>query len=61
MGGLLEHEPGLLARHPAKSLEKVGQLRPVLQNLEERGHRHARAAKHPGATDALRASVHGGP
>ncbi len=60
MRGVLEHEACLLPSNPGKPFQKVRELRTVLKVLEERRHRHARAAEYPRATDPLGVSLDGG-
>ncbi len=50
--GVLENEPGLFARDTGKPHQKIRQLRPILQILEQRGDGNARTAEHPCAADA---------
>jgi len=58
-GGVLKHGADLRKRHARKPVNKVRDVCPILEILEEGRHRNTRAAKHPRATDQLGVTLHG--
>lgn len=58
-GGVFKHGANLVFSDSWKPLDELRNRGSVFQVLEERRHRYAGSAKHPGATESFRITLNG--